>query len=95
MCEHLTVAWWEITCSFAKKENIQDYSAFQFPGIKLPIMPYQVMAVAWMLRQVPLSLGGFVADEQGPGKTIKALVFEYMASFLALCHRKWLKTLPS
>jgi len=45
------------------------------------------MAVCWIARQVPLTRGGIVADEQGLGKPTESLVFCAVVAQLAYSHQ--------
>ncbi|KAI9152142.1 ATP-dependent helicase [Paramyrothecium foliicola] len=50
--------------------------AFEVKSMKLPLMPHQLCASAWMLKQECLAVelsGGILADEMGMGKTVETL----------------------
>ena len=87
-CEHMEKAEWIDTCRLFKRAKFDDFSHFRLPGVLREVKHYQAMAVCWMLKQVPLALGGFVADQQGIGKTTEALILCYVVSQLSVLHTR-------
>jgi hypothetical protein len=87
-CEHMEKAEWIDTCRLFKRAKFDDFSHFHLPGVLREVKHYQAMAVCWMLKQVPLTLGGFVADQQGIGKTTEALILCYVVSQLSVLHTR-------
>jgi hypothetical protein len=83
-CEHMDKEHWATTCRLFKRSDVRDTANFVlWASESVYSIHYQAMAVCWMLQQVPVTFGGFVADQQGLGKTTEALIFCYCVAFLA------------
>lgn len=86
-CEQMVMELWKETCQFFQRTNPANIDDFTLVGMNRTLKHYQAMAVCWMARQVPLTRGGIVADEQGLGKTTESLVFCAVVAQLAYSHQ--------
>jgi SNF2-related domain len=86
-CEHMDKELWLATCYMLKREDVTDMTTdFDIDGLIRPIKPYQAMGAVWMMQQVAITLGGYVADLAGIGKTTESFLFCYLTAALAWNH---------
>jgi hypothetical protein len=86
-CEHMDKELWLATCYMLKREDVTDMTTdFDIDGLIRPIKPYQAMGAVWMMQQVAITLGGYVADLAGIGKTTESFLFCHLTAALAWNH---------
>jgi hypothetical protein len=82
LAEHLTIKLWNDTCTFFRRHPNDLRSESKFAYLRRGIRPHQLMAAFWSLKHSFCTRGGFIADEQGLGKTTISLFVASLLGFI-------------